>query len=214
MVDQATVQVHVAGGLGKAASILGAELAQYRPTAPMDPLAAGNSMGGVFCAVDNPGLAFASPVPPDHPFSILLADPRRLLVGDYLVGEDTYFVSRIQPLQPAWCVLCNMTLDILDTTQPTSAGTNAYGGVTSGTNTLLARGWPMSVLSKTRGETDVTKLPSDTRSAFFQILLPAIPGLQIGYGLCLQDAALRIYDIMNYQLTDYGYKLLVGIATT
>ena len=212
--DQALVQMHVARGLGKAASILGANFAQYRPTAPLDPLLGGSSIGSLLCAFDNPGLTLALPIAPDNPYAILLADPGDVVVGDYLVGDDTYFVSRVQALQPAWCVLCNMTLDILDTAQPTAAGTNAYGGVTSATNTLLARGWPMSVLSKTRGEADITKLPSDTRSAFFQVLLPAIPGLEIGYGLCLRDAASQYYDIMSYQLTDYGYKLLVGIATT
>jgi len=167
--DQALVQARISRGLAKAALIVGAAFTQYRPTGTMDPLLDGSAIGTVFSAVDaSASLALESPVAPGHPFAHLIADTSLLQSGDYLVGSDIYFVSRIEPLRPAWCVLCNVTLSILDTAQSTTAGTNSYGGVTSAGNTLLARGWPMSMLGKTRGEQDVTKLPSDTRAAFFE----------------------------------------------
>jgi hypothetical protein len=213
--DQAQIQLQISKGLAKAASIIGTGLTQYRPTTPLDPLLAGSAIGVVNCAIDTEtGLTFQAPAPPGHPFALLLADPGLLQAGDYLVGIDTYFVSRIEPLQPAWCVLCNMTLDILDTSQSSSAGTNSYGGATSANDTLLARGWPMSMLAKTRGEQDVTKLPSDTRSAFFEVFMPSIPGFSLGLGLCLQDVNDQIYLIMSFETTAYGCKLIVGLATT
>ena len=214
--EQANVQLRIARGLAKAASIVGTDFVHYRPATPMDPLLADNSLGTMRCAVDtNANLTLAAPVPPGHPFTLLLADPTPLRPGDYLVGQpDTYFVSRIQPLQPAWCVLCNRVFNILDTAQTTTAGTNSYGGVTSASNTLLARNWPMGMFAKARGEQDATKLPSDTRSAFFEIFMPAIPGLVLGLGLCLQDMNAQIYTIMSSETTAYGCKLLVGIATT
>ena len=213
--DQATIQARIGYGLAKAAGIVGASFSQYRPNGALDPLVIGSSISTLPCAMDHsPSLTLLAPTPPGHPFALLLADPAQMQPGDYLVGSDTYFVSRIEPLQPAWCVLCNMTMNILDTAQTTTAGTNAYGGVTSATNTMLARGWPMSVLAKTRGEQDVTKLPSDTRSAFYEVLSPSIPGVPMVVGLCLEDAAAQTYEIMNIELTDYGYKLLVGLATT
>ena len=213
--DQTHIQAHISKGLAKAASIIGTGLTQYRPVTTMDPILAGSAIGTVMCAVDvNATFTFASPVPPEHPFTFLLADPGLLQAGDYLVGTDTYFVSRIEPLQPAWCVLCNMTLDILDTAQSSSAGSNSYGGVTSANNTLLARGWPMSMLAKTRGEQDVTKLPSDTRSAFFELFMPSIPGLTLGLGLCLRDLNAQIYVVMSFETTAYGCKLIAGLATT
>ena len=86
--------------------------------------------------------------------------------------------------------------------------------MTSASNTLLASAWPMSILAKTRSEQDVTKLPSDTRSAFFEVLMPSIPGLTLGLGLCLQDPNSQVYVIMSSETTVYGCKLLVGIATT
>ena len=214
--DQAGIQLRIARGLAKAATIVGTSFVQYRPMTAMDPLLAGSSIGTIPCAVDtNANLELASPIPPGHPFTLLLADPTPLQAGDYLVGSaDTYFVSRIQPLQPAWCVLCNMVFNVLDTAQATTAGTNSYGGVTSASNTLLARNWPMGMFAKTRGEQDVTKLPSDTRSAFFEVFMPAIPGLTLGLGLCLQDMSAQIYLIMSSETTAYGCKLLVGVATT
>ncbi len=213
--DQATVQAHIARGLAKAASSVGANFAQYRPTSSMNPLASGNLIATLPCATDlNPELKLDAATPPDHPFTHLIADPGRLQPGDYLVGTETYFVSRVEVLRPAWCVLCNMTFNILDTAQVTAAGTNSYGGMTSASNTLLAQDWPMSILAKTRSEQDVTKLPSDTRSAFFEVLMPSIPGLTLGLGLCLQDPNSQIYVIMSSETTIYGCKLLVGIATT
>ena len=213
--DQATVQAHIGRGLGKAASIVGADFTLYRPTSSMSPLASGNMVSTLRCATDmDSSLRLASATPPGHPFVHLIADPGSLRSGDYLVGSETYFVSRVEVLQPAWCVLCNMTFDILDTAQTTAAGTNSYGGMTSASNTLLASAWPMSILAKTRSEQDVTKLPSDTRSAFFEVLMPSIPGLTLGLGLCLQDPNSQVYVIMSSETTVYGCKLLVGIATT
>ena len=213
--DQATVQSYVSRGLAKAGSIVGTSLVQYRPATAMDPLAAGTGIATLTCAFDySPGLDLPVPTPPGHPFLHLIGDPGQVQAGDYLVGSDTYFVSRVEALQPAWCVLCNMVLNVLNTAQATSAGTNSYGGVTSASNTLLAKGWPMSMLAKTRGEQDVTKLPSDTRSAFYEVFMPAIPGLTLGLGLCLQDANAQVYEIMSSETTAYGCKLLAGVATT
>ena len=213
--DQPTIQSHIARGLAKAASIVGANFTQYRATSSMNPLSSSNVIATLPCAMGfDSGLTLTSATPPDHPFTHLIADPGQLQPGDYLVGSETYFVSRVEVLRPAWCVLCNMTFNILDTAQATAAGTNSYGGMTSASNTLLAQGWPMSILAKTRSEEDVTKLPSDTRSAFFEVLMPTIPGLTLGLGLCLQDPNSQIYVIMSSETTIYGCKLLVGVATT
>ncbi len=213
--DQTDLQAHISKGLAKAASIIGTGLTHYRPLTAMDPLLPGSAIGTVACAFDvSASFKFASPTPVDHPFVLLLADPGLVQGGDYLTGTDTYFVSRIEPLQPAWCVLCNMTVDILDTAQSSAPGANSYGGVTSANNSLVARGWPVSMLAKTRGEQDVTKLPTDTRSAFFEVLMPSIPDVALGLGLCLRDLNMQIYIVMSSQTTAYGCRLIVGLATT
>ena len=213
--DQANVQLHVNRGLARVAAVLGSGFLQYRPSSAFDPVLAGSSIGTLPCIFDyNPNLSLQTPTPPGHPFVHLIGDPGQVQANDYLVGPETYLVSRVEALRPAWCVLCNKILNILDTAQTTVAGTNTYGGVTSANNTLLARGWPMSVLAKTRGEQDVTKLPSDTRSAFYEVMMPVVPGLILGLGLCLQDNSGQLYDVMSWETTAYGCKLIVGMATT
>jgi len=213
--NQAIVQAHIDLGLAKAAAALGASLQHYRPASAMNPISPATSLSTLTAAFDAESrLAVRSATPPGHPFALLISDPSQVDEGDYLVGADTYFVSRIEPLRPAWVVLCNGIFDILDTAQTTSAGTNSYGGVTSSGDTLVASGWPMSMLSKTRGEPDVTKLPSDTHSAFYEVLMPSIPGFTLGLGLCLQDQNSQLYEVMSFETTAFGCKLMVGMATT
>nr|WP_321986656.1 hypothetical protein [uncultured Lichenicoccus sp.] len=213
--DQTRLQTLIARGLALCGSITGADYVQYRPTQALDPIEPSAALATLTCAFDfSRDLNLVTPTPPGRPFGLILVDPGLVVAGDLLVGADTYFVSRVQVLEPAWCVLCNATLSIFDTAAATTAGANAYGGQISATNTLLASGWPASLLAKSRGEQDVTRLPSDTRAAYFEVLLPPIPGITIGIGLALQDLNSQNYMIMSSELTDYGWKLLAGLATT
>ncbi|WP_428375193.1 hypothetical protein [Lichenicoccus sp.] len=213
--DQSRLQALIARGLALCGSITGGDYLQYRPTQAIDPIGSADPMATLTCAFDfSRDLSLETPTPPGRPFVLMLVDPGLVLAGDLLVGTETYFVSRVQVLQPAWCVLCNAVLGIVDTAAATTAGTNAYGGQISATDTVLASGWPANVLAKSRGEQDVTKLPSDTRAAYFEVCLPAMPGITIGIGLELQDQNGQSYTIMNAELTAYGWKLLAGLATT
>ena len=213
--DQSRLQALIARGLARCGFITGASFLQYRPTQSMDPIGSGTSIATITCAFDfSRDLGLVTPTPPGHPFVLMLLDPALVLAGDLLVGIETYFVSRVQVLQPAWCVLCNAALSIVDVAATTLAGTNVYGGQVSATNTILASGWPASMLARTRGEQDVTKLPSDTRAAYFEVLLPTMPGVTIGVGMELQDSNKQNYSIMSAELSAYGWKLLAGLATT
>ena len=213
--DQSRLQALIARGLARCGFITGASFLQYRPTQSMDPIGSGTSIATITCAFDfSRDMNLVTPTPPGHPFVLMLLDPALVLAGDLLVGTETYFVSRVQVLQPAWCVLCNAVLSIVDVAATTLAGTNVYGGQVSATNTILASAWPASMLAKSRGEQDVTKLPSDTRAAYFEVLLPPMPGVAIGVGMELQDSNKQNYSIMSAELSAYGWKLLAGLATT
>ena len=130
------------------------------------------------------------------------------------MGDDTHFVARIEPLRPALCVLCNQVVDFLDADVITTAGTNAYGGRTDDTDALIAQGWPVSMSARTHSEQDVTKLPSDTRSAYYDVLVPLIPGVSLSFGMRLQDSTGQDYEIVSTELSVFGWRLLVGLATT
>ena len=144
----------------------------------------------------------------------LIGDPSGLALGDYLVGDRTYFVSQLEPLRPATCILCNRTLSILQPATATTAGANPYGGATTSTNTLLASGWPASVLPRAHVEIDPTRLPSDVKTSFFDIALPVSLDLILSYGLLLQDDYGQTYAVSTAALTVSGWRLIAGIETT
>lgn len=211
---QSIINTKVALALSRAASIVGASQALYRPTTASLPTS-GIPFGSIYCAFDvRPDFKLISTAEPNHSYVSLLADPSMLLQGDYLVGDDIHFIARIEPLRPALCVLCDQIVDFLNTDVSTDAGTNAYGGRTSSTDQVIAQGWPVSMSARTRGETDVSKLPSDTRAAYYDILAPPIPGVTLTFGMRVRDSALQDYEIVSAELSPFGWKLLAGLATT
>lgn len=211
---QTTINARVAYGLARAASIIGANHMLYRPTTADMPVA-GPPIGTMFCAFDvKSDFRFVSTAQPSHNYAALLADPSLVRHGDYLVGDEIHFIARIEPLRPALCVLCDQTLDILTTAVATSAGTNAYGGRTSDTDAVVARGWPVSMSVRSRGGQDVTKLPSDTRAAYYEVLAPPIPGVVLRFGMRVRDPTGQNYQIVSAELSPFGWKFVAGLATT
>ena len=134
--------------------------------------------------------------------------------GDYIVGEDTHFVARVDPLRPALCVLCNQTVNVLNPDATTSAGTNAYGGGTSVTGTVIAQGWPVSMLLRSRTDTVDARLPDDVKAGSFMVSCPAIPDVTIEYGMHLQDSNAQDYIIIGAELSTFGWSLLAELNTT
>ena len=211
---QSIINAKIALGLARAASIVGATQALYRPTTANLPTA-GTPLTSIYCAFDvKPDFKLLSTAQPNHSYAALLADPTIVQRGDYIVGDDTYFVARIEPLRPALCVLCDQTVDFLNTDTTTVAGTNDYGGRTSDSDSVVAQGWPVSMSARTRGDVDVTKLPSDTRAAYYDVLAPPIPGVFLTFGMRLQDSNAQDYEVISAELSQFGWRLLVGLAST
>lgn len=211
---QSIVEKKIAFGLARAASIIGVNHALYRPIAANAPIA-GTPFGSIYCAFDvTPDFKLLSTAQPGHSYAALLADPTLVQQGDYLVGDETHFVARVEPLRPALCVLCDQIVDFLASDITTSAGTNAYGGVTAASNVAIAQGWPVSMTARTRGEQDTTRLPSDTRAAYYDVLSPPIPGILLTFGMRMRDSNDQEYEIVSAEQSPFGWRLLAGIATT
>lgn len=211
---QSIINTKIALGLARAASIVGSTQALYRPTSANLPTT-GTPFASIYCAFDvKPDFKLLSTAQPNHSYAALLADPTIVQRGDYIVGEDTYFVSRVEPLRPALCVLCDQTVDFLSTDTTTVAGTNSYGGRTTDTDTVIAEGWPVSMSARTRGDVDVTKLPSDTRAAYYDVLAPPIPGVLLTFGMRIQDSNAQDYEVISAEISQFGWRLMVGLATT
>ena len=211
---QTIINARIAVGLAKAASILGTSQNLYRPTTAFLPIS-GPPHSSIQCAFDvNPDFRLLATAQPSRSYAVMLGDPALVQQGDYLVGDDTHFVARVEPLRPALCVLCDQVVDFLSTDSVTNAGTNAYGGRTDDTDILIAQGWAVSMSARTHSEQDVTKLPSDIRAAYYDVLAPPIPDVTLSFGMRLQDSAGQDYEIVSAEESPFGWRLLVGLATT
>ena len=212
--DQARLSTLIAHGLATAGGIAGAPFVQYRPTTTAGPIT-GTALGNVSGILDpDPDLSLRNSDYRHGYEATWLGDPSSLAEGDYLVGARTCFVSQIEPLRPPSCIVCNRTLSIYQPASASSAGANAYGGRTTGTDTLLASGWPAGVLPKTHIEIDPTRLPSDVKTSFFDVALPASLDLVLTYGLLLLDDYGQSYLVSTAALTVGGWRLIAGIETT
>ncbi|WP_419729531.1 hypothetical protein [Lichenicola sp.] len=211
---QSMINARIALGLARAASIVGASHLLYRPTSATTPVA-GTPLATLFCAFDvRPDFRLISTAQPGHSYASLLADPTMVQQGDYLVGDEIHFVAKVEPLRAALCVLCDQTVDFLNTAVATTAGSNGYGGRTSDTDLVVAQGWPVSMAARNRAGQDITKLPSDTKAAYYEVLVPPIPNVFLTFGMRLQDVNLQSYEIISAELSPFGWRLVAGLATT
>ena len=204
----------VASGLGQAGRVLGSAHMICRPTSAINVLVdvAVGTVTGVFDPADT--FTLVSSDYRKQCQAYFLGDASLLQAGDYLIGLQTWFVCQIEALRPASCILCNRTLSVMAPATASSAGVNSYGGATQATNAILASGWPASVLAKTHIEIDPTRLPSDTKTSFFEILLPSMPGVVLSFGQLLEDEIGQNYIISAAELSVTGWRLLAGILTT
>ena len=134
--------------------------------------------------------------------------------GDYLVGADTWFVSHLEPLRPAVCVRCNNVVSIKSPLAALTTGSSSYGGRVPATDTILASGWPASVLTKTHLDGSVAKLPGDVRTVFVEALLPVFPNLTISHGQILLDKFGQTYVVAAAELSVRGWRLEAGLEIT
>lgn len=211
--SQAKLDRLVGRGLSKAASRLGVPFSVFRAVDQTSPLA-GVPAGSVNLAyTSGTAFDFRDALPPSKPYVHLLCDASSLLAGDYLVGTETLFVLRKDPLRPASGVLCNVLLSVLQAPATPQPGTNGYGGYTSDSSAIVADDWPASLLLKNRTEADPTRLPSDTRSAYYCALLPNIPGVSIRAGMFLKDSAGALYRIASAQGSAFGWIINAALQT-
>lgn len=217
--DQARIQAKVAFGLAKAAQFLGSPHAQIRPTTADDPLAQ-PSLRILNAAFDqNAGFTFKGPGAWGKPTRFGMFDTTDVEPGDYLAAQPepgaVYFVAAFSALEPPLCIVCNRTVTISRPVMQTEAGLEpGYGGRTESTDTVLATGWPVSLLIKNKGDTDPTKLPSDVKAASFEIMMPHIPTISLLPNDRLTDETLQEYVVAAVEISPYGSRLLASASTT
>lgn len=144
-------------------------------------------------------------------------------VGDYLVpwavnnppsgnliqDDSIYFLAAQQYLLPPLGVKCNRTIKII---RPTfgldSPGFLGYSEYLPATSLLIADGMPASVLEMGKGQSAVTKLPTDTNEPNWIILIPNLGGSIIRIDDIVIDDENQNYVVSDNELTELGWRII------
>ncbi len=198
---------------------------QFRPVDNTGPTPA-TLIGTVTALFDTkPDFKFTAPSLYAKPEWYGLFDFSATQPGDYLVcGAGTWFVAAIEPLHPPLCIRCNRTLTLKrDAAPPSATGTTSfavtigpYDGRAEATDTVLANGWPGSVLLGTKGESNPEggRLPADTRAGWWKVLLPTVPGVVLHMGDRIEDDTGRAYIVSSAEMTALGFNITAMQAET
>lgn len=141
---------------------------------------------------------------------LTLEDQTDLLL-EGVFGDTYFFIAAMQLLLPILVVECNRTISIARPQPQTGKGAQDYSGMTAANEIPFVTGVPCSILQGTKGEKNETALPSDTRSPWWTILLPAAVG-RIKYGDLIIDDLGQRYIVSSPERTDLGWRLNCAMA--
>ena len=199
-------------------SVLGLPFAQYRPTSVTAPI--GTPLSTTLPCWITPDADGMAKKAADYkkPIWYLLADPTQTQVGDYLIGaivyggpSMTFFIASQDVPDPVQIVRCNRVLSFSRPGDP-ATGSGYYGGDAAGAETVLATGWPASVLNTGRRDPGELKLPGDTTLPQSEILIPGLLGTLLKTGDRIVDDLGTSYTITAREQTSLGWRLLVVAA--
>lgn len=201
-------------GYAQSALRLGLPCTQYRPAAVSAPLT--TAYGSLLVSINAKDFKYAKANGYGSPVWYALADGRLMKVGDYLVGQvGTFYVASMQALLPIQVVECNRVVTVFRPQQQAGAGVVPYGGNTESNQTALITGWPCSILANAKADNGTVKLPGDTRSAWWNLLLPPLPfGLILKNDDVVQDDIGNRFVISSAELTDMGWRMTMAESET
>lgn len=214
--DGATLQSRIYAGYAKASLRIGLTFSQYRPTATTAPITAPYLLRTMLASFNAMDMHYGKPNLYGKPLWYCIADGSLLAVGDYLTGNgSTYFIAAMQPLLPILAVECNRTVTLYRPQQQAGVGAVGYGGNTAQNETMMASGFPASVLQGTKGEHGDVKLPGDVRNPWWSALLPNIPGgVRLRSDDVMVDDQGRRYTLSSTEQTDLGWRITAMEAET
>lgn len=214
--DAATLSNRIYKGYGKAATRIGYLTDIYRPVNAFNPLQYGNKIASINASFNAETMLYNRPNKYNHPTWFGVFDGTQTKVGDYLTNpqDGTFFVAAMQQALPILMVQTNRTINVLRPQQQTGVGAVGYNADTVATETQIMTGWPASVLLSHKGEISQGKLPGDTRSPWWVVLMPAVPGVIVRHGDIMSDDLNRRYVCASVELTDLGYRIIAEQSVT
>ncbi|WP_337022542.1 MULTISPECIES: hypothetical protein [unclassified Pantoea] len=208
--DLAQLTARLNRGSGRAAKRIGIMVSHHRAVSPLFPLKT-KPVQRLYASFTT-DYGYRRSARFGQAARIGIFDATHFQVGDFLVSPDegVLYVAAMPPLQPILCVKADRTITLKRTTVAgNEAGIQDYGGTRPDREKVLMEGWPASILLHRSGEHTPVRLPGDTRSAWFGILMPAFGHLHIRAGDLITDDCGERYVLTGAELTDMGWRLAV-----
>lgn len=210
--DRVSAQPKLDRGYGKIAKKIGRLYAHYRSATAHDPISEPNKVGDLDAYFD-PKSDFSVQRVALHgkPIWFAAVDRTTVEVGDYFVGENgTWFIGSMQDLAPTMAVKCNAVASLF---RPGVGMPNPYYPEAGGGEVATLTAWPISFLEGTKGERSALNNPLDTRTPWFDVLLPVFGSLDVRTHdrLRLDDGTEWV--ISSPELTELGWRLTCGLVT-
>jgi hypothetical protein len=206
-----TLSAKVWHGLGMAARATGETTDAYRPTDKADPLRLTNRYLRLRAAFNRPRIRAVRAGGYGDTLWEGVFDATYTQPGDYLVRADgaTWFVAAQLPIVAPLCVRTLRRLSFVRPSGPVSAGANSYGGVTSGTASVVLTNWPAAMATPdAKGQIELattTTLPQ----AVWSVLLPPLEWLALLPGDTMTDDLGRSGVVDSAECTELGWRLAV-----
>jgi hypothetical protein len=217
MATPAQIEAKVARGYGIAAKHLGDTCDWYR-CANTGPVIVSGNKRGTLPANFTPAFTYMKNQAPGKNGWLALVDGTQVQQGDYLVDPVgvAWYIGALRPLLPPGAVQCNRVASFKRPSGSNNVGLSGYGGDIADAETVLATGWPISILAATRrGEKTDAKLPGDETAPWWDVLAPAIPGLTLRPFDIITDDLNRRGVISSAELTpENGWRLSVAQQVT
>jgi len=199
-------------GYAKAAKKLGQTFELYRSATPFTPLATGNLIGSLPAVVTVDWQWMKSNKPGNAIWWILIdgqdsSAPLSAQEGDYLVGDQTFFILTKEYQMPMSAVECNRVVDIIRPSQSIDAGNQGYVAYTPPTSNTIMEGMPISILKDRAGNMAESKLPTDTDQPRWIIQMPNLGGVKILTGDIMIDEIGDNYVISLNEESEFGWRL-------
>jgi hypothetical protein len=209
MVDLTTIEEKINFGSGIAARVIGQAVTQYRAQNIQSPLDISGYVAIFYAAFDSdPLLTLKKPIKVGRDVFYMIANTSTLAVGDYIVGpEGTFFVASLEPMRPPVVIRTNAVLSLVRPQSTSVAGLGPPGADSASTETTVFSGWPASVLMTGRGGQGDVNLPGDIGMGGWQILLPALFGIEIrGSDILVEATGLRRV-VSAAELSSMGWRI-------
>lgn len=210
-------------GWGQLGEALGTEFTWYHNSdanTPIDPAKIGGDFLAYFDRDPNfPARKAAEYGKPEWYVAYSRAGPS---VGDYLASSsETYFIVDQADLTPSKVIKCNLTVDFYRV-QASPPISNSAADIRNfqQANTqnkshgeIMASGFPIAIISGSRGEKAVLELPDEGRQPWWTVFVPEIPGVFFRTDDQFVDTTNNIrYVISTPEHSHLGWRLTAQLA--